>query len=179
MEHQLIQVKHIKDEDFHEEPGDPANGASDTKGKVVSYSKFAKLKESYGEIVEKLTEMKERHDRVKKELTEKLEERQKELESERQLPQTHRSFSSEDHVPVEDMDHETAVQEVGRLRLIVDEKEKQVLSLRTQVQSFNKTAAERQELEKHTKEQSRTVMDWRRKFDTLEVSYVAYYDLYM
>lgn len=71
LERQLIQVKH---EHFQTELGDPVDSASDTKGKVISYSKFSKLKQSYSEVVERLTELKERHDKVKRELTEKLEE---------------------------------------------------------------------------------------------------------
>lgn len=166
LEHQLLQVNQTKHEDFSEEPGDPLEGASDVKGKVVSYSNFAKMRRSYTETMEKLVKLQEKHERVKKELTEKLEERQKQLEGERQMPQTH----SEGYQPVEDMDHETALQEIGHLRVIVDEKDKQVLSLKMQVQSFSKTAAEKQELEKHTKEQSRTVLDWRKKLEAVEVS---------
>lgn len=170
LEHRVLQVKQTKPEDFCEEQGDPVGGVSDMKGKVISYSKFAKLRQSYSELTEKLTNMNEKHEKVKKELIEKLEERQKQLESERQVPRTHQSFSSEDNEPVEDMDHATAVREVGRLRLTVSEKEKQVSSLQLQVQSFDKTAAERQELEKHSKVQSVAVMEWRNRFDAAKVS---------
>ena len=161
-----------KHEDISEVAGDPVESASDKKGKMVSYSVFDKIKQSYTEIMEKLVKLQEKHERVKNELMEKLEERQKQLEGERQMPRTHQSFSSEDHEAVEDMDHETAVREIGRLRVVVDEKERQVLSLETQVQLFSRIAAEKQELEKHTKEQSRTVLDWRKKFDALEVNYM-------
>ena len=170
LEHQLLQVKQTKPEDCDCEPGDSVEGASDAKGKVISYSKFAKLRQSFSELTEKLTKMQEKHDRVKRELMEKLEERQKQLEGERQFPQTHHLLSSDDLEPVDGMDRDTAVEEVCRLRRIVDEKEKQVLSLKTQLESFDKTAAERQELEKHTKVQSRTVMDWRNKYDAVKVN---------
>ena len=162
----------IKHEDISEVAGDPVEGASDKKGKTVSYSVFDKMRQSYTETMEKLVKLQEKHERVKNELMEKLEERQKQLEGECQMPRTHQSFSSEDHEAVEDMDHETAIREIGRLRVVVDEKERQVSSLETQMQLFSRTAAEKQQLEKHAKEQSRTVLDWRKKFDTLEVNYM-------
>ena len=181
LEHQLLHVKQSMHEDLNGEQDDQVEGASDVKEKVVPYSKFAKVRYSYIMIMEKLTMMEEKHekelskmqkkhDKEKKELMEKLDDCQKHLEDERQMPRTHHSFSGEDREPVKDMDRETAVREVSHLRIIVDEIDKQVSSLKTQLQSFDKTAAERQKLEKHTKEQSRTVMDWRKKFEAAEVS---------
>ena len=167
LEHRLLQVKQTKPEDFHKESGHSVKDASGAEEKVIPYSTFAKLRESFTEKAEKLTKLQEKYDRKVKELMEKLEERQNQLEGERQLPQTQPSLSSEDLV---EMDHDTAVQEVCRLRLLVGEKENQVMSLRTQLESFDKTAAERQELEKHTKVQSRTVMDWRNKYDAAKVN---------
>ena len=141
LEHQLLHVKQPTHKDLNGEQDDQVEGASDVKGKVVPYSKFAKT-EKLTMMEEKhekeLSKMQKKHDKEKKELIEKLEEHQKQLESERQMPRTHHSFSSEDCEPVENMDHETAIEEAGRLRIIVDEREKQVSSLTTQLQSFSK-----------------------------------------
>ena len=162
----------------------------EVEGRTVAYSKFTGLKQKYGAITEtlvsvqeeceelkkRLTRNKEKYKREKQDLIAKLEERQKQLEDERQssqLPRIHYSLSVEDHIPVKDMDHETAVQEVAHLRVILSEKDNKISSLETQVKSFGKTAAEHQELEKQTKEQGKMVMDWRRKFEAAKVSSLA------
>ena len=132
-----------------------AKVSSDAKEKMVPLSKVAAVKQMYVEATEKLVKAKEKHDRERKTLLEKLDDRQEQLEAERPNP----PCSSEDLVSVEEMDHETAMQEVSRLRSVVFEKQDQISSLKMQVKAFESKCTQYNVKEKRSKDQSQAVKD--------------------
>ena len=143
--------------------------SSHTNEKMVPLAKVAAVKQMYVEATEKLVRAKEKHDRERRALFEKLEDRQKQLVAERHTPQTHPPCNSEDLVSVEEMDHETAMQEVSHLRDVIFEKQDQISSLKMQVKVFESKCTQYNVKENHSKDQSQAV-DSLPKLDTGWVS---------
>ena len=181
LEYQLSKCKLHKVDDFNEELPEGAERASDANEKMVPLSQLTTFKEKYLEVTEKLVEAEEKlakveqklvkvevkRKREKNELVEKLEDRQKQLEAERQIQHTLPPYSSKDPVQLEGMDYETAVCEVSRLQAVVSEQVQQISSLEMQVKS---KATQQKEEENQSEEQNQTVKDWQQKFEAEQVS---------
>ena len=146
---------------------------------VVNREKHNQLKKNFLLLTERVMKSDKRYSQ----LLEKLKDRDsqvKELQMKSMdnsvVPRAYESLrSGEDTEQLEDVTIETAVKERDNLRAIVSEKENLVASLQTQLSSFEQTAAKHSQMEKHGKEQSKAVMEWRKKYESAEVSGVAVY----
>ena len=175
LEHQLAQLRQTKAATFVEERADKSDEGSDLKEKMIPSSKFAGLKEKYLEVTEKLVKFKEKYEREKKELLDKVEDRQTQLESAREVPPTTSPYVGDEPMSDKYTSLNSAVPEVAHLKAAVAEKDNLITSLKTQVELLKATAAERSELDEPSIEQNKTVVDWRKTFEAAEVSTLANY----
>ena len=187
LEHQLAQLRQTKAATCVEERVDKGDEGSDAKGKMIPSSKFTGLKEKYLEATEKLVKaeekvveseemlakFKEKYKKKRRELMDKLEDRQKQFEGAREVPPTTSSIVSDQPTSDNSPSLNSAVHEVAHLRAAVTERDNQIASLKTQVESLKVTAAEHCELEERNKQPNKTVVDWRKKFEAAKVSTLA------
>ena len=187
LEHQLAQFRQAKAATLVEERADKDEEGGDVKGKMISFSKYTRLKEKYLEATEKLVKAEEKvaksekmlakseekHKREKRELLDKLEDRQKQLKHAREIPPTTSPFVSDEPTSDNYTSLDSAVHDIAHLRAAVTERDNQITSLKTQLELLKGTAAERSELEEPSIEQNKTVVDWREKFEAAEVSTLA------
>ena len=138
--------------------------------KTFSYAQFVQLRKKFLELTDRIVKSTELHSQM----VEKLQERDKQIKAlqrgTQSLPRTYESLSTSENADQrENLDHEAALEEIERLKKALLEKDHHVASLQTQVSSFESTVSERNKMERHSKEQSKAVMEWRKKCEHAEV----------
>ena len=149
---------------------DTDDGPTAQAPKAVNYDKYKELKKELLFLTEKITKCESRN----AEMVDKLKERDeqiKELKSgTMSLPVTCESLTSSSDVDLSDKIYEdTALSEIERLKKALVDKDNHITSLQTQISSTGLTPFERNKMEMHGKQQSKTVMEWRKKFEHAEV----------
>ena len=147
---------------------------------TVSREKHSHLKKNFLLLTDRVMKIEKSH----QQLLDKLEDRDKQVK-ELQLkakdssvvPRTYESLSlGEETVSSEELSHNSALNEIDKLKKVNSELRNQLASLQSQVSSFGKTAAEHSKMTKHGIEQSKTIVEWRRKCEAAEVC--AYMNMY-
>ena len=140
---------------------------------IVNRKKHRQLKSSFILLTEKNMKM----ERSLQQLLEKLEDRDNQIK-ELQLnarddsivPKVYESLSSEKVAESpEKLSHDEALKEIQKQKATISELKNCVASLQTKMGTFEKTAAENSKMEEHGKEQSKVVMEWRKKYEAAEV----------
>ena len=140
---------------------------------VVNREKQKQFKKNFLLVTEKNMKM----ERSLQELLEKLEDRDKHIKELQLnagdnsiLPKVYESLSSEEVAQsTEELSHAEAIDEIQKQNAIISELRSHVASLQTKMGTFEKTAAENSKMERHGKEQSKVVMEWRQKYEAAEV----------
>ena len=138
--------------------------------KTVNYENYRELKKKFIFLTENVVKCEARNT----EMVEKLKERDEQMKELKggtmSLPMTCDSLAyGRDGELSDEINIEAALSEVERLKKALVDRDNHITSLQTQISSAGLTTSERSKMEMHGKEQSKTVMEWRKKFEQAEV----------
>lgn len=139
---------------------------------LVNREKHVQLKKNFLLLTDRIMKMETSH----QQLLEKLQDRDdqiKELQAKvgviSMLPNVYESSSGCETEPAEALSQDAALREIKKHKATILELRNRVASLVSQVSSFEKTASDKSKLEKHGKEQSIAVVEWRQRCEAAEV----------
>ena len=142
--------------------------------KAVNYDKYKELKKKFLFLTEKIIKCEGRNAEMVEKLIER-DEQIKELKSGTMslpMPCESSTYSSDGELS-DKIDEQAALSEIERLKKALVDKDNHITSLQAQLSSTGLTTSERNKMEMHGKEQSKIVMEWRKKFELAEVRKVS------
>lgn len=143
------------------------------ENKTISYNTFDRLRKRFTDIIEKMVYIEGKYEKERKSLIEKIEEQQKELTHLRGQIDDEigppRGLKSPNHdgncvqeLSTEEMDLETAVEEVKSLRKLVSIRDEHISNLKMQIRSFPEAAMKSHAIQKHGRDE----LQWKTEVNT-------------